>query len=45
LGHLAVAGVERDAHLEALVLHLLHALEGHGVERGHVVVAQLLQEG
>mmetsp|Transcript_31361 Transcript_31361/g.70476 ORF Transcript_31361/g.70476 Transcript_31361/m.70476 type:complete len:325 (-) Transcript_31361:87-1061(-) len=43
-GHLAVAGLERDPQLEALVLDLLHALEHRPalVERGHVVVAHFL---
>ena len=40
-----MARVERDAHFEALVLHLLHALHRHGVEGRHVVVAQLLVRG
>mmetsp|Transcript_14852 Transcript_14852/g.31492 ORF Transcript_14852/g.31492 Transcript_14852/m.31492 type:complete len:466 (+) Transcript_14852:484-1881(+) len=39
---LTVARLERDAHLEALVLHLLHAAQCGGVERRHVVVAELL---
>mmetsp|Transcript_17301 Transcript_17301/g.56653 ORF Transcript_17301/g.56653 Transcript_17301/m.56653 type:complete len:330 (-) Transcript_17301:218-1207(-) len=39
---LAVARAERDAEHEALVLDLLHALERHRVDGGHVVVAHLL---
>ena len=41
---LLVPGLEGDTHLEALVLDLLHALEGQGVggRGGHVVVTQLL---
>jgi hypothetical protein len=38
-GDFAVACAQRDADLEALVLHLFHAFEGEHVGRGHVVVA------
>ena len=44
-GHnLLVLGLEWDAHLEALVLDLLHVPKGWGVggQGDHVVVAQLL---
>ena len=42
--NLLVPDLEWDAHLEALVLDLLHALEGRGVggQGGHEVVTQLL---
>mmetsp|Transcript_23071 Transcript_23071/g.73205 ORF Transcript_23071/g.73205 Transcript_23071/m.73205 type:complete len:622 (-) Transcript_23071:18-1883(-) len=39
---LAVARAERDAEHKALMLDLLHALERHRVDCGHVVVAHLL---
>ena len=46
-GDLAVAGLEGDSHLPALLLDLLHAGEGRGGHgRGsHVVVAHLLPAG
>mmetsp|Transcript_14853 Transcript_14853/g.31498 ORF Transcript_14853/g.31498 Transcript_14853/m.31498 type:complete len:466 (+) Transcript_14853:484-1881(+) len=41
-GDLAVAGLQRDAHHEALMLDLSDACSGDRVERTHVVVAHLL---
>jgi hypothetical protein len=43
--NLAVAGAQRDAHQEALVLDFAHALHGHVVGRRHVVVAHFLAFG
>jgi hypothetical protein len=40
-----VTGAERDAKVEALLLDGLHALESVLVERGHVVVRELLTPG
>eukprot|EP00966_Prymnesium_polylepis_P066723 1549195-Prymnesium_polylepis.1 len=40
--NLTMPRVERDAHLESLVLHLFHARQRHWVERCHVVVRELL---
>mmetsp|Transcript_60321 Transcript_60321/g.127736 ORF Transcript_60321/g.127736 Transcript_60321/m.127736 type:complete len:387 (+) Transcript_60321:1316-2476(+) len=46
-GDLSVAGLERDAHLEALMLNFLHALQHwlRFVNGGHVVIAELLTTG
>lgn len=43
--HLAVAGAEGDAHEEALVLDLAHAVQGQLVGWGHVVVGHFLAPG
>ena len=43
--YLAVAGAEGDAHEEALVLDLAHAVHGQLVGGGHVVVRHFLAPG